>query len=121
MKVLLISLLAAALCAGIVHSLQCYTCDGQNSNSNCMTTTTCSSNANACQTTIWKYVVGTSITKSCSSSCTASNTTVAGIGTTTSCCSDSLCNISGATSVKMSYLLLAACMGFLGLLLRDKL
>ncbi|XP_078542782.1 lymphocyte antigen 6E-like [Lissotriton helveticus] len=121
MKVLLVSLLAAALCAGIVHSLQCYTCTGASKNSDCQTVSNCTSTDTSCQTAVIKYLVAISITKSCSSSCTASDVSVLGVGYTTTCCKDSLCNISGATSMKMSYLLLSACLGFLGLLLRDKL
>ncbi|KAJ1194687.1 hypothetical protein NDU88_003973 [Pleurodeles waltl] len=121
MKVVLVALLAAALCVGIVHSLACYTCTNQGSNSKCMTATNCTSDATACQTVVGNYLVGITVTKTCSSSCVPTSLTVLGVGTTTSCCSTDLCNVSGATSVKTSYLLLAACMGVLGLLMRDKL
>ncbi|XP_069477849.1 lymphocyte antigen 6E-like [Ambystoma mexicanum] len=121
MKAFLISLLALVLCVERAHSLRCYTCISETSNSQCMTATNCTSGETNCKTDVINYAVGMSITKSCASTCTETDVSVAGVGYKTACCSTDLCNTSGATGVKISYVVLAATVGFIGLLQRGGL
>ncbi|XP_069477848.1 lymphocyte antigen 6E-like [Ambystoma mexicanum] len=122
MKLFLSVLVAAVLCVEQACSLTCYTCTSQSSNSQCMTSSNCTSPENVyCETDVFNYLVGLSITKKCSASCAASSVTIAGVGITTTCCSTDLCNVSGATSVRISYLALAVTAGFICLLQRSRL
>ncbi|XP_069478256.1 lymphocyte antigen 6E-like [Ambystoma mexicanum] len=105
----------------IAHTLRCYTCTSQTNNSQCMTATNCTSGETNCKTDVINYAVGKSITKACASSCTVTNVGAGGIGYKTECCSTDLCNTSGATGVKISYVVLAATVGFIGLLQRGEL
>ncbi|XP_077127493.1 lymphocyte antigen 6E-like [Ranitomeya variabilis] len=115
-------LLVAALCAGTVYSLSCYTCNGQSSNTNCMTATNCSSASTYCMTSVVAGGIGSlsgaSITKTCASVCTDTGFNAVVVSTSVSCCSTDLCNVSGVSSVRSTYTVLVAALGVLGLLLR---
>ncbi|NWH66591.1 LY6E protein, partial [Geococcyx californianus] len=92
-------------------SLTCFSCKDASSNLQCLSTTTCSDHEKYCLTTYSTTGFGGDhswrITKTCSAFCPSIdlNIGIAGIGTT--CCQTSLCNISGASSVKTSYTMIA--------------
>ncbi|XP_075437591.1 lymphocyte antigen 6E-like [Ascaphus truei] len=116
-------LLVTALCIGTGYSLSCYTCTSQSSNANCMTATNCTASDTSCMTSVVGAGVAgvsfSSITKTCTSSCTPSNFGFSVASTSVTCCSTDLCNISGATSVKTSYAALALSMGLILALLKN--
>ncbi|XP_029442403.1 lymphocyte antigen 6E-like isoform X1 [Rhinatrema bivittatum] len=122
MKALLTSLVIAALCLRAVCSLTCYTCLNESSNSKCLTPTNCSDSDTYCRTSVQRAGFGAlsyvSITKACASFCTESNVNSAFVGYSVSCCRADLCNVSGATSEKTSFLVLLASAGFIVTLLR---
>ncbi|XP_044864170.1 lymphocyte antigen 6E-like [Mauremys mutica] len=83
------------------HSLVCFTCKDASSNWRCLAPTMCRSAENNCVT---EYSIletgghsGQSISKQCSVHCPGG----------VSCCSFSFCNFSRASSVKVSYSVLA--------------
>ncbi|KAG7470562.1 hypothetical protein MATL_G00115180 [Megalops atlanticus] len=76
MKVLLLCLLLVLLCAPQVHSLRCYTCDGDPT---CKTPTECPASSMYCRT----EVTGTVFSRTCEEKC------VEKFGVT--CCMDDLC------------------------------
>ncbi|XP_030046085.1 lymphocyte antigen 6E [Microcaecilia unicolor] len=116
MKAFLISLVMAAVSLQTVHSLRCYTCKSETSNSKCQTPENCT-DSTYCMTSVIYGGVGSLsvgvISKDCAKSCTPSNVNAYVGGSSTSCCKTDLCNISGATSVKISYLALVASVGFI--------
>ncbi|XP_029448024.1 lymphocyte antigen 6E-like isoform X2 [Rhinatrema bivittatum] len=114
---------SAALCKA--QALKCHTCNLADSNSKCMTETTCPSADTHCLTAVGTASVGsitaTVITKECAAACTAGAHTYGGITGTVSCCESDLCNVSGATGVKLSSLALLVPAGFVLSLLRAAL
>ncbi|KAM5158031.1 lymphocyte antigen 6E-like [Mantella aurantiaca] len=113
------------LCVGSAFSLQCYTCSSQSSNTNCMTPTDCSASDTTCMTSVVAgglgSLSGASITKSCTSVCTATGFNAVIVSTSVSCCTTNLCNVSGASSIKSTYTILAVALGFLGAVLRQSM
>nr|XP_033790564.1 lymphocyte antigen 6E-like [Geotrypetes seraphini] len=123
MKAFLISLVVVALCLPTVHSLlQCYTCKSETSNSKCQTPASCGEGETFCKTSVTYGGIGSLrvsfINKNCADSCSPSDVNVYAGGAYTSCCQTDLCNVNGATSVKISYLALVVSVGFIGTLLR---
>ncbi|NXH22021.1 LY6E protein, partial [Bucco capensis] len=92
-------------------SLMCFTCNDATSNLQCLGSTICSGNEKYCLTTYSTTGFGNDrtqkITKKCSSYCPTIDLNIGVAGVATSCCETSLCNISGASSVKTSYAVLA--------------
>ncbi|NXG69156.1 LY6E protein, partial [Baryphthengus martii] len=94
-------------------SLTCFTCKDAASNLHCLSTTTCSQNEKYCLTTYSTTGYGKCndrnqrITKKCSAYCPTIDLNIGIAGVATSCCETSLCNISGASSVKTSYAMIA--------------
>ncbi|XP_067386166.1 lymphocyte antigen 6E-like [Emydura macquarii macquarii] len=111
MKAFLLALLTAVLCVERAHSLVCFSCKDESSNWACMTPTTCPSDANYCVTTYLGAGIGgqsgQSISKGCSSICPSAGINLGVIAASVSCCSSFLCNISGASSLKVNYLVMA--------------
>ncbi|XP_066060079.1 lymphocyte antigen 6E-like [Chamaea fasciata] len=107
MKAFLVALLAAVLCAQQASSLFCYTCDNEHSNWNCMRTYKCEDHEKFCTTTYSTVGVGKDmghrITKKCSADCPETNVNFGMAAYSTKCCSTSLCNFSGANSVRINY------------------
>ncbi|XP_073532946.1 lymphocyte antigen 6E-like [Phyllobates terribilis] len=116
-------LVVIALCVAAVYSLNCYTCSLQTSNNNCKTSTTCGSGAAYCQTIVGSASSGgistTVISKTCETTCTAGSYSVSGATATTSCCSTDLCNVSGGTSIKSSYVAIILALGSLLTILKS--
>ncbi|NXR73337.1 LY6E protein, partial [Pycnonotus jocosus] len=87
-------------------SLTCFSCKDEASNFNCLSTTKCSEHEKFCLTTYSTAGTGSDrsqrITKKCSAFCPAIDLNIGIAGVATSCCETSLCNISGASSVKTS-------------------
>ncbi|GAB0181254.1 lymphocyte antigen 6E-like [Grus japonensis] len=96
---------------GIVSSLFCYTCDNEHSNWNCLKTYKCEDHEKYCTTTYSSAGLGKDrsqrITKKCSAFCPTIDLNIGIAGVATSCCETSLCNISGASSVKTSFTMIA--------------
>ncbi|KAJ7417697.1 Lymphocyte antigen 6E [Pitangus sulphuratus] len=107
MKALLVALLAAVLCAQPASSLFCYTCENEHSNWNCLKTYKCEDHEKFCTTTYSSAGIGKDvghrITKKCSVDCPETNVNFGLAAFSTKCCSTSLCNFSGANSVRTSY------------------
>ncbi|XP_053874080.1 lymphocyte antigen 6E-like [Malaclemys terrapin pileata] len=114
MKAFLLTLLAAVLCAEQAHSLVCFTCKDASSNWECLGSTICQSDENYCVTTYVGAGIGghsgQSINKGCASVCPSGGINIGIAAASVSCCSSFLCNTSGATSVKVSYSVLAMAM-----------
>ncbi|NXI02198.1 LY6E protein, partial [Pachycephala philippinensis] len=97
-------------------SLTCFSCNDATSNIQCLSTTKCSENEKYCLTTysttgtgecgafprLWGQSGAQRITKKCSAFCPSIDLNIGIAGVATSCCETSLCNISGASSVKTS-------------------
>ncbi|NXE42303.1 LY6E protein, partial [Ptilorrhoa leucosticta] len=89
-------------------SLTCFSCKDATSNIHCLSTTKCSENEKYCLTTYSTTGTGECseqnqrITKKCSAFCPTIDLNIGIAGVSTSCCETSLCNISGASSVKTS-------------------
>ncbi|NXC55045.1 LY6E protein, partial [Aleadryas rufinucha] len=94
-------------------SLTCFSCNDATSNIHCLGTTKCSENEKYCLTTYSTTGTGECndrnqrITKKCSAFCPTIDLNIGIAGVATSCCETSLCNISGASSVKTSSTILA--------------
>ncbi|XP_040208075.1 lymphocyte antigen 6E-like [Rana temporaria] len=118
-------LLLAALCVGAAHSLQCYTCSYELSNSNCKTATNCSSGSGYCETALVTASAAgisvTAITKNCTETCTPSSSSIATASISTACCTSDLCNLSGAISIKSSYSAIFLVMGTILMFFSDSL
>uniref|UniRef100_A0A8C3GGR4 UPAR/Ly6 domain-containing protein n=1 Tax=Cairina moschata TaxID=8855 RepID=A0A8C3GGR4_CAIMO len=111
MKALLLAALAAVLCVERAHTLVCFSCSDASSNWGCLKPVTCGENENYCVTT---YVgvglggkSGQSISKGCSPICPSAGINVGIAAASVYCCDSFLCNISGSSSVKASYTVLA--------------
>ncbi|NWZ73638.1 LY6E protein, partial [Acrocephalus arundinaceus] len=89
-------------------SLTCFSCKDATSNLHCLSTTKCSDNEKYCLTSYTTTGTGECrrITKKCSAFCPTIDLNFGIAGVATSCCETSLCNISGASSVKTSSTLL---------------
>ncbi|KFW70679.1 Lymphocyte antigen 6E, partial [Pygoscelis adeliae] len=101
-----------ALCASFAaFSLTCFTCKDASSNIHCLGTTTCSDHEKYCLTTYSITGLGNDrnqrINKKCSAFCPTIDLNIGIASVATSCCETSLCNISGASSVKTSYSMIA--------------
>uniref|UniRef100_A0A8C8RGV6 UPAR/Ly6 domain-containing protein n=1 Tax=Pelusios castaneus TaxID=367368 RepID=A0A8C8RGV6_9SAUR len=111
MKTFLLASLVALLCLQPAQSLMCFTCNDASSNWACMTPATCPDDANYCVTTYFGASLGQSsgqsISKGCSSVCPSAGINIGIAAASVSCCSSSLCNISGASSVRVSYSVMA--------------
>ncbi|XP_030075591.1 lymphocyte antigen 6E-like [Microcaecilia unicolor] len=117
-------LLAAALSVQTAHSLVCFQCEAQTSNWNCLKPVTCPNSDDQCMTAVQFGGIGSTtayISKGCSPICIATNLNLGVIGSATNCCNSFLCNISSATSVKVSYMAMAVSAAFLCILLRARL
>ncbi|XP_075067304.1 lymphocyte antigen 6E-like [Mixophyes fleayi] len=116
-------ILVIALCIAAAYSLSCYTCTSQGSNSACMTATNCTATDTTCMTSVVSAGIGSlsasTITKTCTSVCSATALNVLVMSTSVSCCTTDLCNTSGANSVKSTYTVLAVALGFILTLLRN--
>ncbi|NXL63869.1 LY6E protein, partial [Chordeiles acutipennis] len=89
-------------------SLTCFTCKDATSNLHCLSPTTCSDHEKYCLTTYSTTGLGNQrISKKCSAFCPTIDLNIGIAGVATSCCETSLCNISGASSVKTSYTMIA--------------
>ncbi|NWV01829.1 LY6E protein, partial [Upupa epops] len=92
-------------------SLSCFTCKDATSNLQCLTPATCSDHEKYCLTTYSTSGYGSDrsqrITKKCATFCPTIDLNLGIAGIATSCCESSLCNISGASSVKTSYAVIA--------------
>ncbi|NWI88052.1 LY6E protein, partial [Pitta sordida] len=88
-------------------SLFCYICENEHSNWNCFKTYKCKDHENYCLTTYSTAGLGRNagyqITKKCSAECPETNVDFGVAAVSTKCCSHSLCNFSGANSIKISY------------------
>ncbi|XP_051467124.1 lymphocyte antigen 6E [Apus apus] len=111
MKALLLAVLAALLCVERAHTLICFSCSDASSNWACLTPVKCGENENHCVTT---YVgvglggkSGQSISKGCSPICPSAGINLGIAAASVYCCDSFLCNISGSSSVKASYTVLA--------------
>ncbi|XP_027687417.2 lymphocyte antigen 6E-like [Chelonia mydas] len=111
MKAFLLALLVAILCVEQADSLVCFTCNEKSSNWACLAPAICPSDANYCVTTYLGAGIGghsgQSISKGCVSVCPSFGINIGILAASVSCCSSFLCNISGASSVKVSYSVLA--------------
>ncbi|NXK89696.1 LY6E protein, partial [Formicarius rufipectus] len=92
-------------------SLTCFSCKDATSNIHCLGTTKCSDNEKYCLTTYSTTGTGKCgaflklcqrINKKCSAFCPTIDLNIGFAGVATSCCETSLCNISGASSLKTS-------------------
>ncbi|NWX22542.1 LY6E protein, partial [Aegotheles bennettii] len=94
-------------------SLICFTCKDATSNMHCFGSTTCPNHEKYCLTTYSTTGVGKCsersqrITKKCSAFCPTIDLNIGVAGIATSCCKTSFCNVSGASSVKTSYTMIA--------------
>ncbi|NXW38511.1 LY6E protein, partial [Phaetusa simplex] len=93
------------------HTLVCFSCSDASSNWACLTPVRCGENENHCVTT---YVgvglggkSGQSISKGCSPICPSAGINLGIAAASVYCCDSFLCNISGSSSVKASYAVLA--------------
>ncbi|NXI18325.1 LY6E protein, partial [Irena cyanogastra] len=87
-------------------SLFCYICDNEHSNWNCMKTYKCEEHENYCLTTYSTAGIGKDmrqrITKRCSADCPKANANFGVAAYSTTCCGTSLCNWSGANSIRIN-------------------
>ncbi|XP_065607820.1 lymphocyte antigen 6E-like [Cyrtonyx montezumae] len=111
MKASLLVVLVIALCMESAFSLRCFSCKDATSNVQCLGTTSCADHEKYCLTTYSTKGLGDdrqqSITKKCAAFCPTIDLNIGIAGVATSCCQTSLCNISGASSVKTSYTMIA--------------
>ncbi|XP_019409090.1 PREDICTED: lymphocyte antigen 6E-like [Crocodylus porosus] len=119
MKLLLVTLVAAALWAKPADSLVCYVCDNEKSNWSCLKPQSCAKHDEYCVTTHSTVGLGKDkeprVSKYCSPFCPETNLNIGIASFSASCCNTFLCNFSGASSVKTSYTVMA--MGILASLL----
>uniref|UniRef100_K7FHV3 UPAR/Ly6 domain-containing protein n=1 Tax=Pelodiscus sinensis TaxID=13735 RepID=K7FHV3_PELSI len=99
------------LCVEAAHALFCFSCEDSASNWGCLSPVACPSEANYCVTTYVGATIGgqsgQSISKGCAPVCPSAGINLGVLAASISCCSSFLCNISGASSVKVSYMVLA--------------
>uniref|UniRef100_A0A8D0BUW5 UPAR/Ly6 domain-containing protein n=1 Tax=Salvator merianae TaxID=96440 RepID=A0A8D0BUW5_SALMN len=106
MKTLCITLLVATVCLGKAHALWCYRCENEPSNWNCVRSAKCAESEKFCTTIVTTTGLGKDsdyrVSKRCVPTCTENFVDTGRGSVSTKCCESSLCNISGATSVKTS-------------------
>ncbi|KFV98214.1 Lymphocyte antigen 6E, partial [Eurypyga helias] len=92
-------------------SLTCFTCKDASSNLQCLNVASCSDHEKYCLTTYSTRGLDSDrnqrINKKCSAFCPTIDLNIGIAGIATSCCTTSFCNISGASSVKTSYTVIA--------------
>nr|XP_033789680.1 lymphocyte antigen 6E-like [Geotrypetes seraphini] len=116
MRILLVSLLAAAVCLHLVHSLTCYSCK-EVSNMDTCTKKKCQNETYCISIKGHKDASSTVLmSKQCVSECTEGPQTTLELTGNATCCKTDLCN--GATSVRISCLPLVISLGFVGSLLQ---
>nr|XP_033789697.1 lymphocyte antigen 6E-like [Geotrypetes seraphini] len=121
MTVSLLCLMAAALSVQTAHSLMCFQCESETSNWNCLRPVTCPNENDQCVTSVQSAGIGSTtsyISKGCSPICFATDVNLWVMGASTKCCNSFLCNISGATHVKVSHMVMAVAAAVLCILLR---
>nr|XP_033785285.1 lymphocyte antigen 6E-like [Geotrypetes seraphini] len=91
MRILLVSLLAAAVCLHLADSLRCYTCFAATSHKGCLSETTCSPNDKYCMTFSNSTSGLTLINKRCAPTCKSTKSSFSS-SVSMSCCKDDLCN-----------------------------
>ncbi|KAJ6650691.1 hypothetical protein lerEdw1_004919 [Lerista edwardsae] len=111
MKPSMVALLVAIVCVERARSFSCYSCENEHSESNCIKTVQCAETDKYCFTTTRAAGPGANagflVNKGCSRVCADPKVNVSLDGGSTECCNVSLCNVSGATSVKTSTALMA--------------
>ncbi|XP_067386113.1 lymphocyte antigen 6E-like [Emydura macquarii macquarii] len=111
MKAFLFTLLAAVLCMEQASSLSCFTCTDEPSDWNCLRSKVCAESDKFCLTIYASGGIGNNsgkrITKKCSPVCPKANMDIGLEAISSSCCEHSLCNVSGASSVKTSFVVMA--------------
>nr|XP_008113713.1 PREDICTED: lymphocyte antigen 6E isoform X2 [Anolis carolinensis] len=89
----------------------CFTCDNAESNWDCLSMKSCADTDKYCMTKYFSGGVGNShkqsISKGCSATCPQGGIDLGVMAFSMKCCESSLCNTSGAISVKSSTLMLA--------------
>ncbi|XP_078542788.1 prostate stem cell antigen-like [Lissotriton helveticus] len=131
MKAFLVTLVAAALCFGLAHSLMCYSCTAAINDRDCMSIQNCSASQTHCETIVANIVSFKLMTKRCASSCVNGNQNLLVANTTEGCCASDLCNTysigndntifgftSSASSSKISFLAQAASVAVIGAMLK---
>ncbi|XP_040207904.1 lymphocyte antigen 6E-like [Rana temporaria] len=113
-------LVLMVLCIASAVSLKCYTCLLEPSNANCTTVATCAANQSFCLTAINGIGGNNLISKTCNATC-KENSVNFFFTAKSSCCSTDLCNVSGASSIKSKYNVIAVALGFLGALMRQSI
>ncbi|XP_068094555.1 lymphocyte antigen 6E-like [Hyperolius riggenbachi] len=107
---------------GSAYSLQCYVCTGT---SNCNTAANCSSTDTYCQTTVVSAGIAgvslSSVTKICTSACTAVSSSAGLASGAVYCCQTDLCNTSGAASIKSSSAVIFLALGIIVTVLNKSL
>uniref|UniRef100_A0A6J0VA27 Lymphocyte antigen 6E-like n=1 Tax=Pogona vitticeps TaxID=103695 RepID=A0A6J0VA27_9SAUR len=111
MKTLWAALLVSLVCIGKVDSLWCYRCEDEPSNWNCMKMVKCAETDRYCTTTVTTSGRDSNasyrLNKKCVPTCTENFIDTGRGSVSTKCCESSLCNISGANSVKISSAVMA--------------
>ncbi|XP_053251138.1 lymphocyte antigen 6E-like [Podarcis raffonei] len=112
MKASFAALLAVLLCVERVASLTCFHCENEENNWNCLKPKTCSDSDKYCVTKYFGGGVGDnkkqSISKYCSPMCPQGGIDLGVMAFSIKCCESELCNLSGASGVKSSSLILVA-------------
>nr|XP_013800314.1 PREDICTED: lymphocyte antigen 6E-like [Apteryx mantelli mantelli] len=93
------------------HTLICFSCSDASSNWACLKPVKCGENENHCVTTYVGVGIGSksgqSISKGCSPICPSAGINLGIAAASVYCCDSFLCNISGSSNVKASYMVLA--------------
>ncbi|XP_036395774.1 prostate stem cell antigen-like [Megalops cyprinoides] len=107
-------LLLFCLAISAVAALKCYVCSSTTTNEDCnQNTQTCQAPLDTCMTTVDISGNIKAIVKQCASAATCSGAASSasvdsnGNGNTVMCCNTQLCNVSGASTVRLHTLLLA--------------
>ncbi|XP_032619122.1 ly6/PLAUR domain-containing protein 2-like isoform X1 [Chelonoidis abingdonii] len=109
------------------HALQCYTCLEPMSASLCVTISNCSTDDVVCKTVmysreeVYPFVGDSTVVKSCAQKCIPSDVDEIGSSRPTFCCNSDLCNLDGAVSIQISYMVMGISASFLCVLLRTGL
>ncbi|XP_039381951.1 ly6/PLAUR domain-containing protein 2-like isoform X4 [Mauremys reevesii] len=114
-------------CCKEAHALQCYTCLEPMSAPLCMTISNCSKDDVVCKTVmysreeVYPFVGDSTVVKSCAQKCIPSDVDDIGSSRPTFCCNSDLCNVDGAVSIQISYVVMGISASFLCILLRTGL
>uniref|UniRef100_A0A8C4YFT7 LY6/PLAUR domain containing 2 n=1 Tax=Gopherus evgoodei TaxID=1825980 RepID=A0A8C4YFT7_9SAUR len=109
------------------HALQCYTCLEPMSAPLCVTISNCSTDDIVCKTVmysreeVYPFVGDSTVVKSCAQKCIPSDVDEIGSSRPTFCCNSDLCNLDGAVSIQISYMVMGISASFLCVLLRTGL